>query len=84
MVQSQFVLGWFNLHCVKLRNCFHVQRNDEKIGAGVWGSVGFHADMGMSTCPKARVLIPSSNIYRFVSKGAKATLCTYAAHMSHL
>ena len=45
-------------------------------GAGVWGSVGFHADVGMSTCPKARVLIPSSNIYRFVSRGAKATLCT--------
>ena len=44
--------------------------------AGVWGSVGFHADVGMPTCPKARVLIPSSNIYRFVSKGAKATLCT--------
>ena len=28
--------------------------------AGVWGSVGFHAVVGMSTCPKATVLIPSN------------------------
>ena len=37
--------------------------------------------MPMPTCPKARVLIPSSNIYRFVSKGAKATLCTVSPYI---
>ena len=31
-------------------------------GAGVWGSAVFDADVGMSTCPKARVLIPSGRI----------------------
>ena len=31
-------------------------------GAGVWGSVVFDADVGMLTCPKASVLIPSGRI----------------------
>ena len=48
--------------------------------AGVWGSVGFHADVGMPTCPKARVLIPS-NIYLLVSRGARATLCTVSPYI---
>ena len=31
----------------------------------------FGADVGMSTCPKARVLIPSGKMYLLVSRGAK-------------
>ena len=31
-------------------------------GDGVWGSVVFDADVGISTCPKSRVAIPSGRI----------------------
>ena len=65
VVQSQFVL-WV----VQLTLCL-------VLGYGVlWGFM----PMGMSTCPKARVLIPS-NIYLLVSRGAKATLCTVSPYI---
>ena len=36
--------------------------------------------VGMSLCPKARVVIPSSKMYRLVSRGARATVCTVSVN----